>query len=491
MGKIAYAPVGIPRSVEGLKSNGLFVGHHLSYQPEGQDLYISADVPGVCPVFVKPYSTQDPDDYYLLLIYPYEESDSTTLATLYITYYGQLRNLVYPGETTSGYHYESNYKVGVWTYYANNKEHFDTINHRIPVVSSDTEAYELVAGNPWLEEPYGYGGYTGPGVPDGRFDFDSTVIPVPTLPNIGAFNTGFVTLFSPSAADLKTLASYLWAGAFDISNFRKIVANPMDTILGLHIIPIISGHPTSVQGELMVGNISTQIYTEQLTEQYYELDCGTIEVPYKWGSYLDFSPYTSLSLYLPYIGMVSLSPDDCMDGSIKVVYHVDVLSGSCIAFVYCISNHGKDGHVLYTFTGNCACDCPVTAGQYENALLAGANTLMGFLGSSKSIAGIVGGLGNAANAALNMVKPDVARSGQFGGSAGLMGIQYPYLILTVPRMAIAEDQYKYTGYPSYMTKLLSDVHGYCEVEILHLEDIGATKKECDELYNILRGGAIL
>ena len=340
------------------------------------------------------------------------------------------------------------------------------------------------------DDPYSPGGTTGPGGGDGTFDFTSTDIPIPALPSIGAYNTGFISLYRPSATELHSLASYMWSSAFDINNFIKIFADPGDCILGLHIIPTSGTHPEGASAALMVGNISTGLSMTRLKEQYYECDCGTITISPKWGAYLDYSPYSKLSLYLPYIGFVPISPDDCMGGTIRVVYHVDALSGSCCAYVYCTSNRGADGHTLYTFTGSCACVCPVTEGQYTNGIIGsvrgGVELAAGLLTGN-----ILGGLEDAANALISMAKPDVSRSGSFGGSAGLMGIQYPYLVLTVPKMATPEEQNKYIGYPSFITTELSEVTGYASIKVTHLEGMSATDEEITELLGLLEEGVIL
>lgn len=339
-------------------------------------------------------------------------------------------------------------------------------------------------------DPYANAGESEPGgMGDGNFDFSSTVIPIPGLPNIGATDTGFISLYKPSAAQLKSLANYMWAGAFDITQFKKLFADPMDAILGLHIIPTTSSHPTSGSASLVVGNIDTGLTMPTCLEQYYEADMGEITVPAKWGAYLDYSPYTKLSLFLPYIGFVPLSPDDCMRGSIKVVYHVDVLSGTCMAFVYCVSNRGQDGHTLYMFNGSCSCDCPVTSGQYRSAL----EGLLGIAGSIGRVAAgdVAGGIKDAISNVTSMVKPEIGRSGSFGGSGGLMGIQYPYLVLTVPRMCIPGQQNTYVGYPSYVTKTIGDLTGFTSIDVTHLNNMTCTQAETDEIISLLSEGVIL
>ena len=89
-----------------------------------------------------------------------------------------------------------------------------------------------------------------------------------------------------------------------------------------------------------------------------------------------------------------------------------------------------------------------------------------------------------------MTKPEVARSGSFGGSAGLMGIQYPYLVLTVPNMCIADQQQKYLGYPSFVTKTMSSLSGFNSVVVTHLEGMSCTEHEAAEIIQLLERGVI-
>lgn len=336
------------------------------------------------------------------------------------------------------------------------------------------------------EDPYTEAGISETGGGDGTFDFSDTPIDHPNEPTIGAYNTGFVTLYSPSEADLQALAQYMWSGAFDPATFKKLVADPMDVILGLSILPVT---PPSAPATLSVGNISTGLNMPRVTRQYVPVECGSVSILPKWGAYLDFSPYSKLQLYLPFVGVVDISPDDCMNGSISVKYIVDVLSGTFNVTVKC------NAHVLYEFGGDCSCQCPVTAGQYKNAVSGVLGAVGGIIGAAGGIAtgnigAITGGLESAANSVLSMSKPEVKRSGGIGGSSGLMGIQYPFLILTVPRMCSPGGQNEMIGYPSFISVLLGNLTGYTEIDSIHLSGISATNDELDEIEELLKTGVI-
>lgn len=370
---------------------------------------------------------------------------------------------------------------------------------------ADSEAiYNYV--RPIDYDPYEAGvGQSEPGgTEDATFDFTSTPIALPGLPTTGAYDTGFTTMYNPTAAQLKQLANYLWAGAFDVDNFKKLFADPMDAFIGLSLVPLVDSEIPGSTTELVVGNIGTGIQMKRISQQYKIVSCGTIQVPPKWGAYLDYAPYTKLQLYLPYIGIVDIAPDDIINGTMEVQYTIDLMSGSAIACVKC-----KD-HVLYTFGANCSCPCPITSGQYKNGAIGGleiiggiASTASQMVPSPKSkkanaLSPFVSGAGAVSNFILNtfettqeMLKPSITRAGSIGSSNGLMGIQIPYLILTVPRMCIPGSQNTYIGYPSFITKEIGEMEGFSKMEVTHLQNMSCTQTEVNEIISLLEEGVIL
>lgn len=333
-------------------------------------------------------------------------------------------------------------------------------------------------------DPYDPGGFSGSEGGTGSFDDISIDIPVPPLPTISAVDAGFITLFAPTAAELKSLASYMWSSGFDLDTFKLLVANPMDCILGLSIVPKLPA--TAGSKEVKVGNIGTGISLPYLSTQYVELDCGTLDVQEFSGSYLDYSPYTKISLYLPYIGIVPLDIDDTMNKAVHVVYHVDVLSGALVAYVLC------GGTQLYTYIGQCSSNVPITSHDFSNTI----NGILGIAGSIGSLA-ITGGASapteaaNIASNAINALKPNVQKSGALSGTGGLMGVQYPYLICQRPRLSHPEGQNTYTGYPTNMTATLSALSGYTEVDRIHLDNVPASQDEIAEIMQLLESGVII
>ena len=335
-----------------------------------------------------------------------------------------------------------------------------------------------------ITDPYDKGGSSDTGGGTGNFDGTSEDIGIPDLPSMSAVDTGFITLFNPSASELKNLASYLWGDVFDVSTWKKIFADPMDAILGLSIVPV--NVPSAGAAPVTIGNISTGVSMTKASSQYVSVDCGTINVNEYWGAYLDYSPYTKAEIYLPFIGTHPVTIDDIMGKPVHVVYHIDVLSGACCAYVQC------SGTVLYSFVGQCSCSIPITANDWTN-VINGALSIAGSIGTMVATGGATAPMAvtNIASTAVNSLKPDVEKSGSMGGMGGMLGVQKPYIILTRPRQALPERQNTFTGYPSFITKKLSDCSGYTEVESIHLENVPATQNELDEITELLKSGVII
>lgn len=333
-------------------------------------------------------------------------------------------------------------------------------------------------------DPYQPGGESSDGGGTGDFDNTGDDIDFPSLPSLGATDTGFISLFNPSLQELKDLASYMWSSSFDVALYKKLFADPMECILGLSIVPV--SIPDAGRGFISVGNMVTPVWMNRAGAQYIEVDCGSINVNEYWGSYLDYEPHTKAEIYLPYCGIHPISIDDIMGKTVAVKYHVDILSGACCAYVKC------DNAVLYTFIGQCASSIPITGNDWTNVI-------NGVLSAAVSVGTMVatGGLtapmavSSIASTAVNGIKPSIEKSGAMGGTGGMLAIQTPYLILTRPRQALPASQNAYAGYPSYITASLGTITGYTEIESVHLHNIPATSEELSEIENLLKSGVIL
>lgn len=339
-------------------------------------------------------------------------------------------------------------------------------------------------------DPYSGGGIATIGGGDGSFDSTSDTIHIPSLPTLSSLQSSLINLWAPTSLQLSSLVSWLWSSAFDLDSLKKLFASPMDMIMGLSIVPV--SVPTT-SDTVKFGLIDSNVSMYKATQQYAIVDCGDINLEPFWGSYLDYSPYTKIDIFLPYIGYQHLDPDVLMDSTINVTYHVDVLSGSCVAFVCSNEN------ILYTFMGNCATHIPISANDWSSFYTSLArlvsNTASYAIGGA-SVGGVAGGVAGAAVGAASSlltssIKPVIGKSGTISSDAGLLNLQKPHLVINRPRQALPEMQNTYTGYPAFITSPLTSLIGYTEVESIHLDNVPATDAELDEILEILHNGFVI
>ena len=344
-----------------------------------------------------------------------------------------------------------------------------------------------------LDNPYGYDGTSTTGGGNGKYgDIDGVeATDIPDLPTINAASLGLITLYNPSASTINSLAQFLWSGMFDPDTFKKLFADPMGCLIGLSIVPAIPS--TGGSKNIKFGSVDTGINCSYLSSNYCNIDCGSLSVDEYVGSFLDYDPYCKISIFLPYIGFHTLSADDLVGGSINVQYNIDVLSGNCIAFI----KHSTKG-VLYSYSGTCITNVPLTGQSFSGALEAYYTGLSGIagaaLGSGGSAAGLVGVASETAKTAMNTMfhsKPDFQRSGGMGGAAAIMGVQTPFLVIERPRFSVPNQVQKYVGQTSNLSRQLGSLSGFTMVEYVHIHGITATSEEIKEIESKLKEGVIL
>ena len=334
--------------------------------------------------------------------------------------------------------------------------------------------------------PYSGGGTAGPGGGGGSFSGDNDPIDIPNLPSVSAVDAGFITIYKPTLDELRNLSRYMWSDLFSLDSFKKLFADPMDCILGLNIMPF--GIASGGKANVFVGNMDTGISMTLAQQQYVAVDCGSVRAAEYSGSFFDYSPHTKYNIYLPYIGIEPLDPDEITGKDIRVVYHIDILTGSLICYV-------KVGNaVMYEYQGSCGQTIPINGSDFTRVFVGAvqiAGNVAGMVSTGGASAGaIAGGLLSSTSTAAGM-KPNIEKSGSLSGSGGFLGNQKPFIIKETPRQCMPLSQQKYTGFPSYQTQRLGSLRGYTEVESVNLSGIPANDSELSEIESLLKGGVYL
>lgn len=304
--------------------------------------------------------------------------------------------------------------------------------------------------------------------------------PVPT----GSANALY-KIYNPTNAQIQQFGAWLWSSNF-VDQLLKVFNDPMQAIISLHKIyatPHIGGAAT-----IKVGYLDSQVPSDWVDQQYIDVDCGTVNVFEISGNVIDYM--SDIRIYLPFIGIVSLDVDDVMRGVVGVKYRIDVITGTCVAFVSITRDAGAGG-VIYQYTGSMAEVYPLSSGSYMGIIT-------GVLGIAAGIAGTIATGGAAAPALIggaagvSAMHTKVEHSNGFSGNAGALAAKKPYIIISRPQSVMSNGVGANTGWPANYYIKLSQCSGYTRAKTLHLSGIsGATDTELQEIERLLKEGVII
>lgn len=169
---------------------------------------------------------------------------------------------------------------------------------------------------------------------------------------------GFVSIYNPTydeVDELSKLRFYSMSGSeiLDLSqyiiSFRKLYVD----------IP-------QIARELVYfGKYNTNVSSNIVTTNFIETDCGTITIDEYNKNSLDYNG-VEIDLYLPFIGNISLNPNQVYGKPLRLVYRTNPLNGDCVAVIL------SDNVQIACSQGNVSFDIPINF-KYGNLNNYGTN----------------------------------------------------------------------------------------------------------------------
>ncbi len=284
------------------------------------------------------------------------------------------------------------------------------------------------------------------------------------------------TTYAMTIERLNQLGGFLW-GANIFDEFSLVNSNPIENIISCKNIPIsLSGTDEIIH----LGNVDTGTNGAKLSTNFSTLNVGQIALPTKYNSFLDFAPYTKMTIYLPYIGFKEIDATIAIGKTLKVAYVADVITGGCIAQIFI------NGVRFYEFSGEMGVDIPITASnraQVEASYISNA-VGMGASLASGNITGAVDSVLASATAKYNYSSTDTPNANCVASINRTC-----YVIIERPTYQEL-SQFNHTkGKMCNLSKTIGSLKGFtiCDANI-DLKGITATEQEKQEISSILSSG---
>ena len=422
--------------------------------------------------------------------------------------------------TGAGYYLRKGQSEGDTVYYYGSGDNYFTT---IPVAPRVTVAYatkafwqELLNGGgcAWsydldkvtAPDDSGLHKPTTPGQPpnpvddsDGTGDNISDTI---TYPAVSYVPSGY-TKYWITPSQLPDLKQFLFSQTF-FDNIQRLWQNPGEYIVDCTYYPI---NPylldlMSVQEDIPIGNIlsGVQGYLYPDTAKPYHF-AGSVKLEPYYNSYLDYAPYTSVDIYIPYIGIRPLDVSRITGHKLLLAYSFDFSSRQITAHLGLDGDmtaaDGSLGNALDSFTGAFGISFPFSGTQNNAVAL---NVLQQTTGAISSLGAMVGGVATGNIAAIaggaigavntlqhGNLSPEVY--GNLTPTAGLYAPQQPYLIINRPITAEPADFKNKQGYASCYSGAVSEFSGFLQCAAVDMQPAGTmTVAEQSEIEQLLLGG---
>lgn len=302
-----------------------------------------------------------------------------------------------------------------------------------------------------------------------------------------------------------------------LTNF--LTNNPLDAVVSVKRFPL----PDMSQGTLtniMLGKVQMQTAAKPFNSTATILSCGAINIPAKFGNFLDYE--TQYELILPFCGTISLDPKIVTGKNVEVKYSIDYTTGTCTAWILTVTSDGVET-VIDSANGNCTIDIPLSGVQTAtltgeiynanenlktakfNAVVNGVSGIGEFVKDVKTrdVAGGAKTVGNVVNSIHDIKKSEWNINNtqipfkMIGASSGCNAFQIdltPRLNVYYP---IVDSTYNAADYRHNVgaavcdTTTIGDYSGYAEITNVDLSGFVATAEEKNMITNALMGGVYL
>lgn len=221
----------------------------------------------------------------------------------------------------------------------------------------------------------------------------------------------------------------------------------IDFVIDCHIVPV-TPSTTSSTG-LKVGFKTFKYNPKKVVRDYVEFNCGSLSIPEYYQNFLDYMG-TRAKLYCPFIGFVDVKPEWFQSGVLQLIYHFNVIDGSCIAFLIGTSSKSNlKNTVVATFGGNCCVHMPITGLNYSSmitGIVAGGASIVGSA-ANKDLGGMARGVTEMLSA-----KPSIEQSNGYNAGMSYMCYRRPYLLIERPVASFSKNYPHEQGLPLNATK---------------------------------------
>lgn len=174
---------------------------------------------------------------------------------------------------------------------------------------------------------------------------------------------GLTTTYALTSANADSLGSFIWSNNNNwFDSLLKVQSDALSNIVSCKLLPFsLSGTGRTIK----IGNIDTQVTALEVDNQVIRKSGGSLKLNRYFNNFLDYAPYTKISLYLPFIGFSQIENEYLYDG-VSIEYLFDIITGEMLVLLK------SNGKTFRTINGSFGIDIPFSStnkAQIEGSFL--------------------------------------------------------------------------------------------------------------------------
>lgn len=297
----------------------------------------------------------------------------------------------------------------------------------------------------------------------------------------------------PSGQFLDVISALTWIAQFYYESGRQLIATGKagDSIKNAFMLPLSLADVGGTPENVVLGKYQTSISGNRIDYRCFG-DDASVQIPWQATDWRRNAPYHEIFLYIPYIGLINISPSDVIDLSfLNVQAELDLLSGDAIFTVY----GGSWDRVIGQYNTNLAAPYAIGASNITpmaaaTSLISGAATVASaFATGGVSIAVGTAGLIGMTN---NLQAQPTSIGANAGGAALGMANRQQVICFTVFHDTVdtPSSMSATVGTPTNETISLGSVSGYVQTAAASVSG-AMTDQEREEINKLLDGGVYI
>lgn len=284
-------------------------------------------------------------------------------------------------------------------------------------------------------------------------------------------------------------------GEFILNSITGLYGNLKEAVISLKLFPFtgtkLNASGKSERVKLARTTLETVYETISKSAVPQIITAGDVDIEYRGTkrTFKDYSPYTSLQLYLPLYGYIDIDVNIFMGRKLTVKYSIDVNAGILTYYILC------NGFLTNLISCQCGFDLPYSLSYGNEVMAAVMNNVVNFTvgmaegAITKSPAGMVDTVLQGA--------PNQVNNLNCRGAAENNGWLYAepkcHIIYKRPNSNRPNNYGAKIGFPLYQQRQLSNLSGFtkCINASMEFSTHYPTSEEYEEIKNLLEGGIYL